>query len=107
MQWKGRTGWFILLGVVVVFVAIWDIHAARTNGESLTYTFRRNISETAWRWPVLLFLILLGLHLFSPKWMREYDPIDRLYKRWNPAYQQEEDPPPPPPEPGPTTQSPP
>ena len=105
---KGRTGWFILLGFVVVFVAIWDIAAARTNGESLTYTFRRNVAETAWRWPVLLFLVLLLAHLFMPPSLRQYDPIDRLYKRFNPAYHQSA-PVPPEEDPGtdPPTQSPP
>jgi hypothetical protein len=86
---KGRTGWFILLGFVVVFVAIWDIAAARTNGESLTYTFRRNVAETWWRWPVGLLLLLLLAHLFMPPSLRKYDPIDALYRRYNPAYHQE------------------
>jgi hypothetical protein len=86
---KGRTGWFILLGIVVAFVVVWDVAAARSNGESLTYTFRRNVSETAWRWPVLLFVLLLLAHLFMPPGLRKYDPIDRLYKRYNPAYQEQ------------------
>jgi hypothetical protein len=104
---KGRTGWLILLGFVVVFVAVWDIAAARTNGESLTYTFRRNVAETAWRWPVLLFLVLLLAHLFMPPSLRQYDPIDRLYKRFNPAYQEDSGPIPEDPATDPTTQSPP
>ena len=44
------------------------------------------MAETAWRWPVLLFLVLLLAHLFMPPSLRQYDPIDRLYKRFNPAY---------------------
>ena len=86
---KGRTGWLILLTFVVAFVVVWDLLAARSNGESLTYTFRRNVAETAWRWPVALFLLLLLAHLFMPPGLRKYDPIDKLYKRFNPAYQTE------------------
>ena len=85
---KGRYGWLLLLAVA----AIWDLLAARTNGESLTYVFRRDVAETAWRWPVLILIVLLTLHMFLPRSLREYDPIDRLYRRLNPAYSQSSDP---------------
>jgi hypothetical protein len=71
----------------------WDLLAARTNGESLTYVFRRGVAETAWRWPVLILIILLTIHLFLPPRLRKHDPIDRLYQRFNPAYSQPSEPP--------------
>jgi hypothetical protein len=67
-------------------VVVWDLFAALTNGESLTYVFRRGVAETGWRWPVLILIIFLLIHLFMPPDLRKYDPIDRLYKRLNPAY---------------------
>ena len=85
---KGRYGWLLLLLVVVV----WDVLAALTNGESLTYVFRRGVAETGWRWPVLIVIILVTIHLFLPPSLRKHDPIDRLYVRLNPAYSKSSDP---------------
>jgi hypothetical protein len=80
-----RRGWYVLLTVVVVTVAVVDTWAARNNQESLTSTFRRGVAETAWRWPVLVFIVLLVAHLFMPPGLRKYDPLDRLYYRINPV----------------------
>jgi hypothetical protein len=72
--------------LLLLVVVVWDLFAALTNGESLTYVFRRGVAETWWRWPVLLLIILLLVHLFLPPDLRKHDPIDRLYQRMNPAY---------------------
>ncbi|MDQ1435184.1 MAG: hypothetical protein QOF59_2000 [Actinomycetota bacterium] len=79
---RGRYGWALLLLVIVS----WDLAAALTNGETLTFTFRRAVSQTAWRWPVLVLIALLVVHLFLPDHIAEkYDPLDRLYNRIDPA----------------------
>jgi hypothetical protein len=81
---KGRFGWGLLLLVVVS----WDLAAAFTNGETLTWTFRRAVSQTGWRWPVLLLIALLVVHLFIPEHLAEkYDPLDRLYRNVDPVTQ--------------------
>jgi len=80
-----RYGWLFLLAVVVVTVGVIDVWAAYNNQESMTSTFRRAVAETAWRWPVLLFIVLLVAHLFMPPGLRKYDPLDRLYYRINPV----------------------
>jgi hypothetical protein len=72
---KGRIAWLGLFS----FIVLWDVAAALTNGESLTFAFRRSISDTAWRWPVLIVIVLLTVHLFLPPRLREHDPLDRLY----------------------------
>ena len=64
----------------LLVVVVWDLLAALTNGESLTYVFRRGVAETGWR------------HLFLPPTLRKHDPIDRLYRRLNPAYSKSSDP---------------
>jgi hypothetical protein len=74
---KGRYGWLLL----VLFVAGWDLVAAMTNGESLTFTFRRSVADTAWKWPVLVVVVLVTVHLFLPARLRQHDPLDRLYQR--------------------------
>jgi hypothetical protein len=74
---RGRYGWLILLS----FVVVWDVVAAMTNGESLTYTFRRAVTDSVWRWPVLVVVVLLSVHLFLPVRLRQHDPLDRLYER--------------------------
>jgi hypothetical protein len=74
---KARYAWLFL----VSFVVVWDVVAATTNGETLTYSFRRGVTDSAWRWPVLLVLALLLLHLFLPPRLRAHDPLDRLYQR--------------------------
>jgi len=76
-----RIGWFLLLAVVVAT----DVVAAMNNKDSLTSTFRRSVAETGWRWPVLIFIVLLVAHLYMPPSLRRYDPLDRLYYRLNPA----------------------
>jgi hypothetical protein len=79
---KGRYGWALLLLVIVS----WDIAAALTNSETLTYTFRRAVSQTWWRWPVLVVIMLLVVHLFLPEHIAEkYDPLDRLFQRIDPV----------------------
>jgi hypothetical protein len=81
---KGRYGWGLLLLVVVS----WDVAAAFTNGETLTWTFRRAVSQTGWRWPVLVLIALLVVHLFLPEHLAEqYDPLDRLYRHVDPVTQ--------------------
>jgi hypothetical protein len=80
---KGRYGWLLL----VLFVAGWDLVAAMTNGESLSFTFRRSVAETAWKWPVLVVIVLLTVHLFLPPRLRHHDPLDRLYQRIATAFQ--------------------
>jgi len=70
--------------LLVVFVVGFDVVAALNNKESLTSTFRRGVAETWWRWPVLVFIVLLVTHLFLPPSLRKYDPVDRLYYRVNP-----------------------
>jgi hypothetical protein len=74
---KGRYGWL----VIVLFVVGWDVVAAVTNGESLTFVFRRSVAETAWKWPVLVAIVLMTVHLFLPPRLRQHDPLDRLYER--------------------------
>lgn len=76
-----RIGWFLLLVVVVGT----DVVAAMNNKDSLTSTFRRSVAETGWRWPVLALIVLLVVHLYMPPSLRRYDPLDRLYYRFNPA----------------------
>jgi hypothetical protein len=79
---KGRYGWLLL----VVVILSWDLAAALTNGETLTWTFRRAVSQTWWRWPVLVLIVLVVVHLFLPEHLAEtYDPLDRLYNRIDPA----------------------
>jgi hypothetical protein len=55
--------------------------AALTNGETLIRTFRRAVSRPAWRWPILVLVVLLVIHLFLPDQLTKYDPLDRLYRR--------------------------
>jgi hypothetical protein len=74
---KARYGWLILLS----FVVLWDVVAAMTNGESLTYTFRRAVTDSLWRWPVFVVVALFTVHLFLPVRYRQHDPLDRLYQR--------------------------
>jgi hypothetical protein len=76
-----RIGWFLMLVVVVGT----DVVAAMNNRDSLTSTFRRSVAETGWRWPVLVLIVLLVAHLYMPPSLRRYDPLDRLYYRFNPA----------------------
>jgi hypothetical protein len=71
---KGRYGWGLLLLVVVS----WDVAAAFTNGETLTWTFRRAVSQTGWRWPVLLLIVLLVVHLFLPEHLAEKYPVHQI-----------------------------
>jgi hypothetical protein len=78
---KGRYGWALLLLVIVS----WDLAAALTNAETLTFTFRRAVAQTAWRWPALLLIILLVVHLFLPPRLQRYDPLDRLFQRIDPV----------------------
>ncbi|MCU1465521.1 MAG: hypothetical protein JWM72_1449 [Actinomycetia bacterium] len=78
---KGRHGWALLLLVIVS----WDLAAALTNSETLTFTFRCAVSQTAWRWPVLALIALLVVHLFLPPRMQRYDPLDRLFQRIDPV----------------------
>ena len=86
---KGRYGWLL---VVLVIVA-WDVTAALTNGETLTWTFRRAISQTWWRWPALIVIALLVVHLFLPdRIASKYDPLDRLFYRFDPAVQSKKPP---------------
>jgi hypothetical protein len=86
---KGRYGWLL----VVLVVVAWDLAAALTNGETLTWTFRRAISQTYWRWPTLILIALLVVHLFLPERIAaDYDPLDRLFNRINPAVQPEKPP---------------
>jgi hypothetical protein len=80
---KGRYGWMLVLVVVVS----WDLVAAMTNGETLTWTFRRAVAHTAWRWPILAVVLLLLVHLFLPQQLTKYDPLDRLYQRLDPVAQ--------------------
>ena len=81
---KGRYGWAVVLLVIVS----WDLVAALTNGETLTWTFRRAISQTAWRWPVMVLVLLIVVHLFLPDdFAAKYDPLDRLYSRVDPVDQ--------------------
>ena len=81
---KGRYGWLLVLLVVVA----WDLAAALTNGETLTWTFRRAVSQTAWRWPVMVLVLLIVVHLFLPDdFAAKYDPLDRLYRRVDPVEQ--------------------
>jgi hypothetical protein len=109
-----RIGWFLLLVVVIGT----DVVAAINNKDSLTSTFRRSVAETGWRWPVLVLIVLLVAHLYMPPSLRRYDPLDRLYYRFNPAGAPPEgvgseeprpvpETPPPPPPPPPTTAGPP
>jgi hypothetical protein len=75
---KGRYGWLLVIAVILA----WDITAAVTNGESLTFTFRRLVAHASWRWPMLALVLLLVVHLFLPDRIAEkYDPLDRLYLR--------------------------
>ena len=79
---KGRYGWLLLLFVVVA----WDLAAALTNGETLTWTFRRAVAQTWWKWPALILIVLLVVHLFLPDNIAaRYDPLDRLFNRIDPA----------------------
>jgi hypothetical protein len=80
---KGRYGWILVLLVI----ASWDLVAALTNGETLTYTFRRAVTQTAWRWPILVLITLIVVHLFLPEHLTKYDPLDRLYQRIDPVNQ--------------------
>jgi hypothetical protein len=81
---KGRYGWILVLLVV----GSWDLVAALTNGETLTWTFRRAVSQTAWRWPVMVVVLLIVVHLFLPDdFAAKYDPLDRLYRRVDPVEQ--------------------
>ncbi len=96
---KGRYGWLLLLVVIVS----WDLVAALTNGETLTWTFRRAVAQTWWRWPVLIVIALVVVHLFLPEHIAErYDPLDRLFNRIDPAVHTN-NPPKPPPNPTGTT----
>jgi hypothetical protein len=97
---KGRYGWVLL----VLFVIGWDLVAAITNGESLTYVFRRGVAESAWRWPVLVVIALLVVHLYLPPKYQRYDPLDKVYEQFQPKAPS----PPPPPSvpPGPTNGAP-
>jgi hypothetical protein len=78
---KGGYGWALVLLVIVS----WDLAAALTNSETLTFTFRRAVSQTAWRWPVLVLIALLVVHLFLPPRLQRYDPLDRLFQRIDPV----------------------
>jgi hypothetical protein len=73
---KARYGW----SFIVVFVLAWDVVAALTGGESLTFTFRRAVAQGPWRWLALLVTLLLVVHLFLPPRLSRYDPLDRLYQ---------------------------
>jgi hypothetical protein len=87
---KGRYGW----GLLVLAVVSWDVAAAFTNGETLTWTFRRAVAQTGWRWPVLVLIALLVVHLFLPEHLAEkYDPLDRLYRHVDPVHQTRTHPP--------------
>jgi hypothetical protein len=88
---KGRYGWLLLLLVVLS----WDVASAITNGESLTFTFRRAVSATAWRWPVGILVVALAVHLFLPTQLQKYDPLDRLYERLGPDVPAQQHGPPP------------
>jgi hypothetical protein len=90
---KGRYGWILLLLVV----AAWDIAAALTNGESLTYVFRRGVAESAWRWPVFAVIVVLVVHLYLPPRFQKYDPLDKVYERIQPSAPSPPRPPPKPP----------
>ena len=94
---KGRYGW----ALVLLVVASWDLAAALTNGEPLTYTFRRAVTQTAWRWPILVLVVVLMVHLFLPDQLTKYDPLDRLYQRIDPVNQPKKPPSVPPSPPGP------
>jgi uncharacterized membrane protein YhdT len=74
---KARYGWALLL----TFIVVWDVAAAMTNGESLTFGFRRAVTDSALRWPLLVVVVLLVVHLFLPPKLRSHDPLDRLYER--------------------------
>jgi len=74
-----RYGW-VALGLVVLTV---EATAIATNNRSLTSTFRRAVTDTGWRWPVLLLVLLLVAHLFMPPAWRQYDPVDRLFYRFS------------------------
>jgi hypothetical protein len=81
---KGRYGWALVLVVIVS----WDLVAALTNSETLTWTFRRAVSQTAWRWPVMVLVLLIVVHLFLPDdFAAKYDPLDRLYQHVDPVHQ--------------------
>lgn len=98
---KGRYGW----GLVLLVIVSWDVAAALTNGEPLTYTFRRAVSQTAWRWPIIALVVVLMVHLFLPESLTKYDPLDRLYQRIDPVHQPKQ-PPDIRPSPGPTSSQP-
>ena len=74
-----RYGW-VALGLVVLTV---EATAIATDNRSLTSTFRRAVTDTGWRWPVLLLVLLLVAHLFMPPAWRQYDPVDRLFYRFS------------------------
>lgn len=76
---KGRYGWLIVGGVVIA----WELLANLTDGDSLTFSFRRAITDTAWRWPVLVLTLWLVAHLFMPTQWRQHDPIDRAYDNFH------------------------
>jgi hypothetical protein len=97
---RGRYGW----ALVLLLVVSWDLVAALTNGESLTWTFRRAVAQTAWRWPMLVLVILLVIHLFLPEHLTKYDPLDRLYRRIDPVVEPKKPKTPPPAPPGSDTQ---
>jgi hypothetical protein len=90
---KARYAWLILLA----FVIVWDVVAAMTNGQTLTYAFRRGVTDSVWRWPALVVIALLVVHLFLPTRLREHDPLDRLYERVAAASRDHEPSPAPPP----------
>ena len=72
-----RAAWVLLLAYVVV----WDVYAGMSGKQTLTSEFRRTVTDTNLRWPVMVLVAVLVVHLFLPLSLRKHDPIDRLYYR--------------------------
>ena len=70
-----RMAWLVL----TIAVVTWELYAGFSGMETLTSEFRRSVTDSSLRWPVLLVATLVMAHLFLPASLRRYDPIDRAY----------------------------
>ncbi len=70
-----RMAWLVL----TIAVVTWELYAGFSGMETLTSEFRRSVTDSSLRWPVLLVTTLVMVHLFMPASLRRYDPIDRVY----------------------------
>lgn len=70
---RRKAGWVWLVALAVP--GIYDLWALPKGHESASGALWRLLTAPRWRWPLRVFVLVLGKHLFAPRLLPKTDPF--------------------------------